>query len=120
MSDATSEHEQDGDAASLVPPGTVLAGKYRIDHLIGKGGMGSVWSAVHLGLGQRVAVKLISRKYASSREARHRFDLEAKAVAQLRSKHVVQIYDNGETSDGTPYIVMELLDGESLDRRIEK
>src|SRR3954453_7665729 len=118
MSDATLD--QDGDTASLVPPVTVLAGKNRIDHLIGKGGMGSVWSAVHLGLGQRVAVKLISRKYASSREARHRFDLEAKAVAQLRSKHVVQIYDNGETTDGTPYIVIELLDGESLDRRIEK
>src|SRR5262245_30528236 len=120
-----SEHEsnaQDSDegAASLVPPGTLIAGRYRIDRLLGRGGMGTVWAATHTGLGQNVAVKLISKRYASSREARHRFDLEAKAVAQLRSRHVVQVFDNGETTDGTPFIVMELLEGESLDRRIER
>jgi serine/threonine-protein kinase len=70
-------------------------------------------------LGQRVAVKLIAKRYATSREARQRFDLEAKAVAQLRSRFVVQVYDNGETAEGTPYIVMELLEGESLDHRIQ-
>src|SRR5262249_51541569 len=48
------------------------------------------------------------------------FDLEAKAAAQLRSRFVVQVYDNGETEDGTPYIVMELLIGESLDQRIQR
>src|SRR6478609_7793664 len=84
--------------------GTVIAGKYRIDALIGRGGMGSVWSAMHMGLGQRVAVKLIAKRYVTSREARQRFDLEAKAAAQLRSRFVVQVYDNGETEDGTPYI----------------
>jgi serine/threonine protein kinase len=109
--------EEDKDFPSTLP-GTVIGGKYRIDGLIGRGGMGSVWSAVHLGLGQRVAVKLIAKRYASSREARTRFDLEAKAVAQLKSRYVVQVYDNGETDDGTPYIVMELLEGESLDHRI--
>jgi eukaryotic-like serine/threonine-protein kinase len=101
-------------------PGTVIAGRYRLDGMIGKGGMGSVWSTMHLGLGQRVAVKLIAKRYAGSREARQRFDLEAKAVAQLKSRYVVQVFDNGETEDGTPYIVMELLDGESLDHRIER
>jgi serine/threonine-protein kinase len=101
-------------------PGTIIAGKYRLDGMIGRGGMGSVWSTMHLGLGQRVAVKLIAKRYAGSREARQRFDLEAKAAAQLRSRHVVQVFDNGETEDGTPYIVMELLDGESLDHRIER
>jgi serine/threonine protein kinase len=101
-------------------PGTVIAGKYRLDGMIGRGGMGSVWSTMHLGLGQRVAVKLIAKRYAGSREARQRFDLEAKAVAQLRSRYVVQVFDNGETEDGTPYIVMELLEGESLDHRIER
>jgi serine/threonine-protein kinase len=109
---------EDQDFPSTLP-GTVIGGKYRIDGLIGRGGMGSVWSAVHLGLGQRVAVKLIAKRYASSREARTRFDLEAKAVAQLKSRYVVQVYDNGETDDGTPYIVMELLEGESLDHRIQ-
>src|SRR5687768_3981364 len=101
-------------------PGTIIAGKYRLDGMIGRGGMGSVWSTMHLGLGQRVAVKLIAKRYASSREARQRFDLEAKAAAQLRSRYVVQVFDNGETEDGTPYIVMELLEGESLDHRIER
>jgi eukaryotic-like serine/threonine-protein kinase len=110
--------DEDKDFPSTLP-GTIIGGKYRIDGLIGRGGMGSVWSAVHLGLGQRVAVKLIARRYANSREARQRFDLEAKAVAQLRSRFVVQVYDNGETGDGTPYIVMELLEGESLDHRIQ-
>jgi serine/threonine-protein kinase len=110
--------EDDKDFPSTLP-GTVIGGKYRIDGLIGRGGMGSVWSAVHLGLGQRVAVKLIAKRYASSREARTRFDLEAKAVAQLKSRYVVQVYDNGETDDGTPFIVMELLEGESLDHRIQ-
>ena len=109
--------DEDKDFPSTLP-GTVIGGKYRVDGLIGRGGMGSVWSAMHLGLGQRVAVKLIAKRYAGSREARQRFDLEAKAAAQLRSRFVVQVYDNGETGDGTPYIVMELLEGESLDHRI--
>ena len=113
----TQAGDDDKDFPSTLP-GTVIGAKYRIDGLIGRGGMGSVWSAVHLGLGQRVAVKLIAKRYASSREARTRFDLEAKAVAQLKSRYVVQVYDNGETDDGTPYIVMELLEGESLDHRI--
>jgi serine/threonine-protein kinase len=113
-----SQADDDRDFPSTFP-GTVIGGKYRIDVLIGRGGMGSVWSGVHLGLGQRVAIKLIAKRFASSREARARFDLEAKAVAQLRSRFVVQVYDNGETTDGTPYIVMELLEGESLDHRIE-
>jgi serine/threonine protein kinase len=110
---------EDGEIPSLAA-GAVIADKYRIERLIGRGGMGSVWSAVHVSLGQRVAVKLIAKRYASSREARHRFDLEAKAVAQLRSRYVVQVYDHGEMQDGTPYIVMEYLEGESLDARISR
>src|SRR5882672_2420333 len=119
MVDISEQGDEDQDLPSRLP-GTVIAGKYRIEALIGRGGMGSVWAATHLGLGQRVAVKLIAKRYASSREARQRFDLEAKAVAQLRSRFVVQVYDNGETQDGTPYIVMELLEGESLDQRIQR
>src|SRR4051794_22407185 len=119
MVDSLEQGDEDQDLPSRLP-GTVIAGKYRIEAMIGKGGMGSVWAAMHLGLGQRVAVKLIAKRYASSREARQRFDIEAKAAAQLRSRFVVQVYDNGETEDGTPYIVMELLMGESLDQRIQK
>jgi hypothetical protein len=111
---------EDEDQIPSLAAGAVIGEKYRIERLIGRGGMGSVWSAVHVSLGQRVAVKLIAKRYASSREARHRFDLEAKAVAQLRSRYVVQVYDHGETQDGTPYIVMELLEGESLDARVSR
>lgn len=101
-------------------PGTVLGQKYRLERIIGTGGMGSVWAGTHLGLGQPVAVKLIAREHASSRENLVRFDLEAKAAARLRSRFVVQVYDNGVTPDGLPYIVMELLEGESLAQRIKR
>ena len=111
---------EEEDLSPSLAVGTVIADKYRVEKLIGRGGMGSVWSAVHVSLGQRVAVKLIAKRYASSREARQRFDLEAKAVAQLRSRYVVQVYDHGEMPDGTPYIVMEFLEGESLDARISR
>ena len=104
----------------LAVPGATVAGKYRLDALVGYGGMGSVWSATHVGLGHQVAIKLISHQHARSTEVRRRFDTEAKAVAKLKSRHVVQIYDNGELEDGTPYIAMELLQGESLHRRIHR
>src|SRR5260221_8387502 len=110
----------DDEEVPSLSPGTLIGGKYRIEGLIGQGGMGSVWSAVHVSLGQRVAVKLIAKRFAASREARQRFDLEAKAVAQLRSRYVVQVYDHGETADGTPYTVMEYLEGETLDARVSR
>ena len=100
--------------------GQLVAGKFRLDAMIGQGGMGSVWSATHLGLGHRVAVKLIAREFVRSPEALRRFDAEAKAAARLQSRHVVQVFDNGTLEDGTPYIAMELLSGENLSDRIAK
>jgi serine/threonine-protein kinase len=100
--------------------GAVLGGKYRLEQEIGRGAMGTVWSAVHLTLGQRVAIKLIAAEYAQAPEARQRFSIEAKAAARLRSRHVVQIYDDGETPAGTPYIVLEYLEGETLEQRLER
>ena len=96
----------------LAVPGAVLAGKYRLEGLIGHGGMGSIWEATHLGLEQKVAVKIVSPQYAKVPDIRRRFDVEAKAAARLRSRHVVQVFDNGELDDGTPYMVMEYLEGE--------
>jgi eukaryotic-like serine/threonine-protein kinase len=101
-------------------PGDVIAGKYRLEREIGRGAMGTVWAALHTTLGQRVAIKLISAEHAGSVDARHRFSLEAKAAARLRSRHVVQVYDDGETPDGTPYIVMEFLEGETLEERLAR
>ena len=97
----------------------VLAGKYKLVHLLGKGGMGSVWLAHHLTLQSPVAIKLIDPQIASNPEALGRFMREARAAAALRSPHVVQILDHG--IDGTtPYIAMELLEGESLAARLRK
>jgi eukaryotic-like serine/threonine-protein kinase len=98
----------------------LVAGKYRVTDLLGRGGMGSVWAGVHTTLGTRVAIKFIDVEHASSREARHRFENEARAAASLRSKHVVEVYDHGVTDDGRPFIVMEFLDGEPLDRRLDR
>jgi len=104
----------------MVAAGDVLGGKYRLERKLGQGAMGTVWSALHLTLGQRVAIKLISAEHAQSAEARARFSVEAKAAARLKSRHVVQVYDDGETEQGTPYIVMEYLEGETLDARLER
>ena len=109
-----------GSSSSLIAPGAMVAAKYRLEALIGEGGMGSVWSATHLGLNQTVALKIISRDFVKSAEALRRFDAEAKAAAQLRSRHVVQVFDTGALDDGTPYIAMELLHGESLQGRVHR
>jgi serine/threonine protein kinase len=98
----------------------LVAGKYRLSTLIGRGGMGSVWEGTHTTLGTQVAVKFIEAEYAESPEARNRFESEARAAARLRSKHVVEVYDHGVTEDGRPFIVMEYLRGEPLDKRLDR
>ncbi|MFZ5891884.1 MAG: serine/threonine protein kinase [Myxococcota bacterium] len=107
-------------SSSSVRAGDILGGKYRLERKLGQGAMGMVWSATHETLGQRVAIKLIAAEHAQSREARARFSIEAKAAARLKSRHVVQVYDDGETEQGTPYIVMEYLEGETLEARLER
>lgn len=99
--------------------GLVIAGRYRLLTKLGEGGMGAVWRAEHLTLGTQVAVKLIDASIAKSEEALARFRREAQAAAELRSAHVVHILDYG-VEDGTPYIAMELLDGESLAQRLDR
>jgi serine/threonine-protein kinase len=106
--------------AQDVPPQGLVAGKYRLTQLIGRGGMGSVWEGTHTTLGTQVAVKFIEAEYAESPEARNRFESEARAAAKLRSKHVVEVYDHGVTDDGRPFIVMEYLRGEPLDKRLDR
>ena len=97
-----------------------VAGKYELVRLIGRGGMGTVWEGRHVSLGTRVAIKFIDVEYADSQEARTRFDNEARAAATIQSKHAIQIFDHGVTNDGKPYIVMEMLQGEPLDGRLDR
>lgn len=91
----------------------LLAGRYRLESQLGQGGMGSVWRAEHLTLHSAVAIKLMDPAIAATPEGAERFRREAQAAASLRSTHVVQVLDYG-VEDGTPFLVMELLHGESL------
>ncbi len=105
-------------------PGAVIAGKYRLVSLLGKGAMGEVWRAEHTTLGATIAIKLIDIDLLgpgniNNSEVVQRFFREAKAAAALRSPHVVQILDHGY--DGRlPYIAMEMLEGETLEDRLDK
>ncbi len=95
--------------------GTLVNPRVRLVRPLEEGGMGTVWVAQHLTLEHEVAVKFIAGDLLDEDERiRERFQREAKAAAQIRSPHVVQILDQGVMEDGTPYIVMELLHGSSL------
>jgi serine/threonine-protein kinase len=100
-------------------PGVVVAGRFRLVRRLGEGGMGMVWAAHHLGLDTPCAVKLIHEDAAWDASSRARFEREARAAAQLRGPHVVQVLDYGVYED-TPYIAMELLDGEDLAHRLAR
>lgn len=95
-------------------PGDILAGKYRVDKVLGIGGMGMVVAATHLELDQSVALKFMLGELASSPNLLDRFLREARAVAKLRGEHVCRIFDVGRLENGSPYIVMELLKGEDF------
>jgi serine/threonine-protein kinase len=97
----------------------VVADRFRLTRLLGRGGMGSVWLAHHMGLDIPCAVKFIEGEFAQVPEAQARFEREAKAAAQLRSPHVVQILDHG-VWQGTPYMAMELLEGEDFGKRLQR
>jgi eukaryotic-like serine/threonine-protein kinase len=94
--------------------GDVLAHKYRVESIVGRGGMGVVLSARHVQLGQVVAIKLLTLPPDEDRrdEAIGRFLHEAQAAAKLQNDHVVRIYDVGQLDNGLPFMVMELLVGE--------
>jgi hypothetical protein len=102
-----------------ITAGTAIGHNVRLVRLLAEGGMGSVWVADHLGLRTQVAVKFIAADAAADGAMMARFSREASAAAQIKSPHVVQIFDHG-TADGIPYIVMELLEGESLGTRLNR
>ncbi|MEP7050920.1 MAG: serine/threonine-protein kinase [Pseudomonadota bacterium] len=100
--------------------GTTIAGRYLVERLIGQGGMGSVWAGRHITLEQLVAIKFVHPRLAGSAEALRRFDTEAKAAARIKSRHAAAVYDHGVTEAGQPYIVMEYLEGESLEQALTR
>jgi hypothetical protein len=94
--------------------GDIIAGKYRVEREIGRGGMGIVVSATHVDLDQRVAIKVLQKSSAFDRDALLRFLREARSAAKIRSEHVARVMDVGKLEDGLMYIVMEYLDGTDL------
>ncbi|HVW18968.1 MAG TPA: protein kinase [Solirubrobacteraceae bacterium] len=102
-----------------VPVGTLLNGRYRLDAVIGTGGMSTVYLAFDTVLERRVAIKVMHREIASDSDQLERFRREARAVAQLNHPHVVGVIDAGDDG-GNPYIVFEYVEGETLKDRIRR
>jgi serine/threonine protein kinase len=100
--------------ASPLAVGDVLAGKYRVDRILGAGGMGVVIAATHLTLHQKVAIKFLLPSGAQLPETAERFLREARAAVRLKSEHVAKVIDVGTLEDGAPYMVMEYLEGATL------
>src|ERR1043166_2342205 len=94
--------------------GAILLGKYRVDSVIGRGGMGLVVKAWHLGLDEEVAIKMLRDDVAIADETITRFVREGQAAAKLKSEHIARIIDVGTFSDGKPYLVMEFLEGQDI------
>jgi eukaryotic-like serine/threonine-protein kinase len=101
-------------------PGTVILGKYRVDHVLGSGGMGMVVAATHLQLQERVAVKFLLAEVLGSHEVAQRFVREAQAAGRLKGEHIARVIDVGVLPGDVPYMVMEYLDGEDLETIIAK
>jgi serine/threonine-protein kinase len=99
--------------ATLYEPGYVIAGKYELEHLLGEGGMGAVWRARNIALDASVAIKVV-RSTGDAAALRSRLLQEARAAAKLSHPAIVKVFDVGQTESGDPFIVMELLDGNSL------
>jgi serine/threonine-protein kinase len=105
--------------ASPVAPGQILAGKYRIERVLGEGGMGVVVEAHDTGLERRVAIKFLLPDFVKHVEAKERFLREARAAVKIQSEHVARVIDVSTLESGAPYMVMEFLEGSDLSRVIE-
>src|SRR5262245_17072613 len=107
-----------GDSAP-VQPGEALLGKYRVERVLGQGGMGVVVAATHIGLGELFAIKFLLPQGVSNPLAVERFLREARAAARLKGEHVTKVVDVGKLANGAPYMVMEHLQGDDL-RQVTK
>jgi serine/threonine-protein kinase len=106
----------------LARGGTVLAGRYRVGELLGVGAMGSVWIAEHIVLRRNVVVKFHEESFAgaSGKSALARFMREARTLASVRHRNVTELFEVGRTPSGEPYLILELLEGETLARRLTR
>ncbi|MEO0326185.1 MAG: serine/threonine-protein kinase, partial [Myxococcota bacterium] len=100
--------------------GTVVDGRYRVEAVIGEGGMGVVYGVTHVTLGKRFALKVLRRDYARDETVVERFVREAQAATSIGHESIVDIHDFGRLPDASTYFVMELLEGETLTARIRR
>ncbi len=106
------------DPSSIV--GTVLDGQYKIETLLGKGGMGAVYLARHILLGDRVAIKILPQEVRTNAEWLRRFRREGQAARRFRHANAVTVYDLRTAADGNIYMVMEYVEGHTLDAEIKQ
>ncbi len=99
--------------------GTVLLDKYRIEGMLGQGGMGSVFRGEHVRTGRKVAVKLLDERFLSNASVVQRFGREARAASAIQHPGIVEVLDLDQTRNGIPFLVMEFLPGYALSTRIE-
>src|SRR5688572_15411151 len=112
MESEEGEHE-------ILAEGQMVAGRYRVHRLLGKGGFGAVYEAEHVGLGKRIAIKVLLPKLAANVGVIQRFVREARAAASIGHPGVVEVFDVG-SENGLAFIAMEKLEGEELFERIQR
>ena len=105
---------------SFAGVGSLLAGKYRVERVLGVGGMGVVVAAHHEQLHERVAIKFLLPRAGQNERLAARFLREARTASKLKSPHVARVFDVDSRPDGTPFIVMEYLEGETLAARFRR
>jgi serine/threonine protein kinase len=115
---ATPASPETTEQAEAMKDGVLAGTAYKLLDKIGEGSSGEVWSAEHLELGRKVALKLLAPEHASAKDAIDRFRREARAVAAISHPNLVQLYDFGKAKDGRVYLAMELLDGAPLDKKL--
>src|SRR5690349_12215346 len=103
----------------MVSEGELVADKYRVERLLGEGGMGHVYAATHEQLGIRVAIKILSPTLSQNEDAVRRFSREARASVRIQSEHVARVLDVGQLTSGSPYMVMEFLSGNDLSHELK-
>src|SRR4051812_14308592 len=101
-------------AAGPPVPGTIVGGRYRIERVLGQGGMGIVVQAMHLSLHRPVAIKFLLPDMLRTPQIAERFLREAQAAVLLKSEHVAHVFDVGALDSGAPYMVLEYLEGADL------
>ena len=108
-------------SAYHLEPGSLIAGRYRVERKLSQGGMGAIYVALHEGTGRRMALKVMHPRYVADAKSRERFAQEARLGSMIASDHVVEVYDAGVDDErAIPYLAMELLEGETVAARLSR